>query len=310
MTPSARSCWPGSCGHAIRTIPISSKWKPTSTTSTARIRRPACRSGAAWPTPRRRIAWRTRTRRRRGRDWERRCSWIASARPISPSSSCGRCWPRRRPRRWARRRVPAWPWGGDSTAWAHAPRPLPNTGWHWRRCLPATRSSSAPEARDGLRRGPDPVTAEAYRLSLEGWRALERGALAEASRALGRALALRPADPATRYRHARLQLAERHIAEGVSALEAVISDPATPPHVFAGACYHAARALEQQGVGAPRDRALSPRGRRIRRRPGAQGRRAASAPASVGVSSVDVERALSGIGERERVKTARASADT
>jgi len=106
---------------------------------------------------------------------------------------------------------------------------------------------SAPEARDGLRRSPDPVTTEAYRLSLEGWRALERGARPEAARALGRALALRPADPATRYRHARLQLAERHTAEGMIALEAVIDDPATPPHVFAAACYHAARALEQQG---------------------------------------------------------------
>jgi hypothetical protein len=28
----------------------------------------------------------------------------------------------------------------------------------------------------------------------------------------------------------------------------VISDSATPPHVFASACYHAARALEQQGT--------------------------------------------------------------
>ena len=70
---------------------------------------------------------------------------------------------------------------------------------------------------------------------------------ADASRALARALSLRPADPVTRYRQARLQLAERHTVEGVGALESVISDPATPPHVFASACYHAARALEQQG---------------------------------------------------------------
>lgn len=122
---------------------------------------------------------------------------------------------------------------------------------HYKLALAAVPSGdpfhSAPEARDGLRRGPDATTAEAYGLSLEGWRALERGALSEASRALGRSLALRPGDPATRYRHARLQLAERHTAEGVGTLEAVIRDPATPPHVFAGACYHAARALEQQG---------------------------------------------------------------
>jgi hypothetical protein len=34
----------------------------------------------------------------------------------------------------------------------------------------------------------------------------------------------------------------------VAALEAVVSDPVTPPHVYAVACYHAARSLEQQGV--------------------------------------------------------------
>jgi hypothetical protein len=33
----------------------------------------------------------------------------------------------------------------------------------------------------------------------------------------------------------------------VGTLEAVIRDAATPPHVFASACYHAARTLEQQG---------------------------------------------------------------
>jgi tetratricopeptide (TPR) repeat protein len=106
---------------------------------------------------------------------------------------------------------------------------------------------TADGARDGLRRSSDATTAQAYRASLEGWRALERGELGDASRALARALALRPADPVTRYRQARLQLAERHAVEGIGGLESVISDPATPPHVFASACYHAARALEQQG---------------------------------------------------------------
>jgi hypothetical protein len=43
-------------------------------------------------------------------------------------------------------------------------------------------------------------------------------------------------------------LAERRTVEAVEALESVISDPVTPPHVFASACYHAARALEQQGT--------------------------------------------------------------
>jgi tetratricopeptide (TPR) repeat protein len=99
-----------------------------------------------------------------------------------------------------------------------------------------------------MRRPPDPETARAYRLSLDGWRALERGAAGEASSLLARALALRPRDPATRYRQARLRLAEGRVADGVAALEAVVSDPVTPPHVYAAACYHAARSLEQQGV--------------------------------------------------------------
>jgi tetratricopeptide (TPR) repeat protein len=99
-----------------------------------------------------------------------------------------------------------------------------------------------------MRRPPAAETARAYRLSLDGWRALERGAAGEASSLLARALALQPRDPATRYRHARLRLAEGRTAEGVAALEDVVSDPVTPPHVYAAACYHAARSLEQQGA--------------------------------------------------------------
>jgi tetratricopeptide (TPR) repeat protein len=113
---------------------------------------------------------------------------------------------------------------------------------------PGDPFGSANQAREGLSRVPDAVAAQAFRASLEGWRALERGALAEASRSLARALVLSPGDPVSRYRHARLLLAERHAAEGIAALEAVISEPATPPHVFADACFHAARALERQGT--------------------------------------------------------------
>ena len=103
-------------------------------------------------------------------------------------------------------------------------------------------------ARDAMRAPPNPDTALAYRLSLEGWRAFEGGELADASRLLARSRALRAANPTTRYRQARVWLAERRTTEAVEALESVISDPATPPHVYASACYHAARALEQQGT--------------------------------------------------------------
>jgi tetratricopeptide (TPR) repeat protein len=107
---------------------------------------------------------------------------------------------------------------------------------------------TAARTRDAMHRPPAADDALAYRLSLEGWRALERGNRADAAPLLSRALALRPHDPATRYRHARLRLAEGRAAEAVAALEAVVSDPATPPHVYAAACYHAARSLEQQGM--------------------------------------------------------------
>ena len=99
-----------------------------------------------------------------------------------------------------------------------------------------------------MRRPPAAEPALAYRLSLDGWRALERGSLADAAPLLARALVLQPRDPATRYRQARLRLAEGRGVEGVAALEAVVSDPATPPHIYAAACYHAARSLEQQGL--------------------------------------------------------------
>lgn len=103
-------------------------------------------------------------------------------------------------------------------------------------------------ARDAMRGPPNPDAALAYRLSLEGWRAFERGEFADASHLLARSRALRAANPTTRYRQARVWLAERRATEAVEALESVASDPATPPHVYASACYHAARALEQQGT--------------------------------------------------------------
>ncbi len=103
-------------------------------------------------------------------------------------------------------------------------------------------------ARDAMRAPPNRDTALAYRLSLEGWRAFERGELAEASRLLARSRALRTPNPTTRYRQARVWLAERRATEAVEALESIVSDPATPPHIFASACYHAARALEEQGT--------------------------------------------------------------
>jgi tetratricopeptide (TPR) repeat protein len=93
----------------------------------------------------------------------------------------------------------------------------------------------------------DRMKAPAYRLSLEGWRALERGDVAAAALAIDRALALAPADQVTRYRKARLLLAQRNDRAAIDMLEAVIASPATPPHVYAAACLDAAQAVERLG---------------------------------------------------------------
>ena len=82
---------------------------------------------------------------------------------------------------------------------------------------PADDGATSGAARTGLRSVPDPRAAEAYRLSIEGWRAAERSALADAERALDRSLALAPSDPVTWYRrghvHARRQQIDAALAD-------------------------------------------------------------------------------------------------
>jgi len=93
----------------------------------------------------------------------------------------------------------------------------------------------------------DRMKASAYRLSIDGWRALERGDTAAAAQALDRSLALAPGDQVTRYRKARLLLTQRSDGAAIETLEAVIASPGTPPHVYAAACLDAAQAHERQG---------------------------------------------------------------
>lgn len=93
----------------------------------------------------------------------------------------------------------------------------------------------------------DRMKSPGYRLSIEGWRALERGDTAAAAQALDRALALQPSDQVTRYRRARLLVAQRNDPTAIEMLEGVIASPATPPHVYAAACLDAAQAHERQG---------------------------------------------------------------
>ncbi len=306
-TPSARSCWPGSCGRAIRTTPISSRWRPTSTTCTARIRRPACRSGAAWPTPRRRIAWRTPElgggagATGRGAQLDRLGETdlaIEQLRTLLASPAAAPVG--------ARGARPRGPGARHSTAWARATEAVAPIQAALAAVPAGDPFQSAP--RGARRAAPRPRPRrppQAYRLSLEGWRALERGALAEAARALGRALALRPADPATRYRQARLQLAERHIAEGV---ERARGGDQRPGHAAA----RLRRRLLSRGAARSSGRAQCARAIELYRLVvgafgvdpvlKADGAARARARSQAGVSSVDVERARSGIGAARRLQ--------
>jgi tetratricopeptide (TPR) repeat protein len=105
------------------------------------------------------------------------------------------------------------------------------------------------------REKPDPRAAESYRLSLEGWRALERGAIDDAAAALERSLAVAPDDTVARYRYARVLEARGRSAQAQEELERVIAArPAAPAIVLASALTDCARLLERNGE---RDRALT-----------------------------------------------------
>jgi tetratricopeptide (TPR) repeat protein len=111
------------------------------------------------------------------------------------------------------------------------------------------------QAAEKLRRPPDARRAEAYRLSLEGWRRLERNDAAGAAAALERSLTLNPGDPVARYRHGRALQALQDDAEALDAFELAIRDaPACPAPVLGAAYLEAARLHERGGR---RDRALS-----------------------------------------------------
>ncbi len=107
----------------------------------------------------------------------------------------------------------------------------------------------AERARAGLRHTPNPQRARAYRLSLEGWRALERGALDDASRAIAESLALQPGDPVTQYRHARLLLARKQDDEALVVFAEIHKrHEETPPTIYTRACVDAARVHERLGA--------------------------------------------------------------
>lgn len=105
-----------------------------------------------------------------------------------------------------------------------------------------------PQARAGLARAPDRSAAEAYRTSLAGWRAFERGDVATAVAQLSRAHVQAPADPMNRVRLARAlsgQQADHALAE----FDAVIATrPQVPPVALTAAYVWSAELLDARGA--------------------------------------------------------------
>ncbi len=111
------------------------------------------------------------------------------------------------------------------------------------------------QAAEHLRRAPNAHHAEAYRLSLDGWRKLEQKEVAAAAAALERALALNPHDPVAHYRYGRVLEARRQDAAALTHFEVTIREARTcPAPILATAYLEAARLHERAGH---RDEAIS-----------------------------------------------------
>lgn len=93
-------------------------------------------------------------------------------------------------------------------------------------------------ARQGLSRTPDRTTADATRLSLDGWRAFERGDATGARAALDRAVQLRPTDGVHRYRRGRVFKAMQDPSQARSEFERALQARPLPPAPYVAASYY------------------------------------------------------------------------
>lgn len=104
------------------------------------------------------------------------------------------------------------------------------------------------EAATRLRRAPDAKRAEAYRLSLDGFRRLERNDLAGAAAALSRSIALNGNDGVARYRYGRVLQARKDDAGALAEFQRVIVVARTLPSPIAASVFlDAARLQERAG---------------------------------------------------------------
>ena len=117
----------------------------------------------------------------------------------------------------------------------------------------AIADSPAPDTHDvrkragaRMRKTPDPVAAEAYRLSLDGMRKLEKGDVAGADSALARSLNLDARQPVARYRYAHVLIAKKDDAEALAQLEAVIRGARDCPAPIAASAYLEAARIHER----------------------------------------------------------------
>jgi len=104
------------------------------------------------------------------------------------------------------------------------------------------------QSNERLRKTPDAKRAEAYRLSLEGWRRIEHNDIQAAANALTSSLALNPFDPVAHYRYGRVQVARKDDVEALAEFEhAIRGARACPPAILGNAYLEAARVLERLG---------------------------------------------------------------
>ena len=94
---------------------------------------------------------------------------------------------------------------------------------------------------------PDGRSAEAYRTSLAGWRAFERGAPDEALATLGQAATLAPHDSVIAVRLARVQQSHGDVPAAMTAYDAIIASRPASPLALAPAYAWSAEALEARG---------------------------------------------------------------
>jgi tetratricopeptide (TPR) repeat protein len=124
-------------------------------------------------------------------------------------------------------------------------------GIAWRAAIAAAPRDDPHHVREAVRRlqrRPVSTHAEAYRLSLEGGRLLERSDAAGAARALSRAAAMAPGEPVIAYRLGRALDALDQLTNALAQYEyAIVRHQLAPPSLASSFHLHAGRVFERRG---------------------------------------------------------------